>query len=117
MSLILVIDDEAQFRVMVRRMLEAEGHQVIEAENGREGLEKVRTSSPDMIVTDMIMPEKSGIETILQIRELNPKMRIVAVSGGGMASDLLSSAMSVGADEVLAKPFRATDLLRAIDDR
>lgn len=117
MSLVLIIDDDAQFRTMVRRLLEAEGHSVIEAENGNEGIEKFRSQSPDMIVTDMIMPERSGIETIMQIREESPTMRIVAVSGGDMAGDMLGSAMSVGANEVLAKPFRGEDLLRAIDRR
>lgn len=117
MSRILVIDDEPDFRQMVRRMLEAEGHEVIEAENGNVGLAKFRALSPDIIVTDIFMPEKSGYETIVEIREQNPDIRIIAISGGGgiAAGDFFLSAKQAGANQTLAKPFRSRQLIEAVD--
>lgn len=119
MSRILVIDDEPDFRQMVRRMLEAEGHEVIEAENGNEGLAKFRTLSPDIIVTDIFMPEKSGYETIVEIREQNPDVRIIAISGGGgiATGDFFQSAKQAGANQALAKPFRPQQLINAVDQK
>jgi CheY-like chemotaxis protein len=118
MSLILVVDDEPDFRETVRRLLEIEGHEVIEAASGDDGIEKFRALAPDLIVIDIFMPNKTGIETILQIRAESPSVRIIAVSGsGGIATgDFLETAKSVGADQTLAKPFRAQQLVKAIDN-
>jgi CheY-like chemotaxis protein len=115
---ILVIDDEVEFRALARRILEAEGHEVIEAGTGDEGIAQCEAHQPDIIVTDIFMPEKSGIETILQIRQTNAAVRIIAVSGaGGLASgDLLASAARAGADRTLEKPFRARQFVEAIED-
>jgi len=116
MSRILVIDDEVEFRALARRLLEAEGHEVLEAGTGQEGIEKFEAHLPDVIVTDIFMPEKSGIETILQIREKNATVRIIAVSGSGglSTSDFLASAARAGANQTLAKPFRARQLVEAV---
>ena len=116
MSRILVIDDEVEFRSLARRLLEAEGHEVIEAGTGREGVEQFEAHQPDIIVTDIFMPEKSGIETILQIRETNTTVRIIAVSGNGglAADDFLASAARAGADQTLEKPFRARQFVEAV---
>jgi CheY-like chemotaxis protein len=119
MSRILVIDDEADFRKMVRRMLEIEGHEVIEASNGIEGLDKFRALAPELIVTDIFMPEKSGYETIMQIRAEAPDIRIIAISGsGGIATaDFFQAAKEAGADQALAKPFRPAQLIDAVDEQ
>jgi CheY-like chemotaxis protein len=117
MSRILVIDDEAEFRSLARRLLEAEGHEVIEAGTGNEGIAQFEAHQPDVIVTDIFMPEKSGIETILQIREKNATVRIIAVSGSSdlSSSGFLASAARAGADQTLQKPFRLRQFFEAIE--
>jgi CheY-like chemotaxis protein len=117
MSRILVIDDEAEFRSLARRLLEAEGHEVIEAGTGNEGIAQFEAHQPDVIVTDIFMPEKSGIETILQIREKNATVRIIAVSGSSdlSSSGFLASAARAGVDQTLQKPFRLRQFFEAIE--
>lgn len=116
MALILVIDDEPGMRTMIERMLKAGGHTVILAGDGDKGLQLFRTNQPDVVVTDIIMPQREGIETIREMRELNPSVRIIAVSGaqplGGLS--FLDIARKFGADAALQKPFRAAELLGAI---
>lgn len=114
---ILVIDDEPALRATVRRMLEAAGHSVIEAENGRAGLRLFHAEAMDAVITDIIMPEQEGVETIRQIRALHPTTRIIAMSGGSRTGNLdyLKMAKTLGADATLAKPFRQQDLLALVD--
>lgn len=115
---VLVIEDEAALRQTIRRMLESAGHEVVEAENGRTGLEIFRKNSLDVVITDIIMPNKEGIETIRDIRALNPDIRIVAISGGGRTKnfDFLRIAGKLGANATLAKPFQRQQLLAALED-
>jgi CheY-like chemotaxis protein len=113
---ILIIDDDAGMRRTLSRMLCNGGHEVIEAQDGAEGMQKFRTGRPDIVVTDILMPEKDGIETILDLRRENPTLGILAISGRAINSpSYLGFAQRLGADGILAKPFRATDLLREID--
>jgi DNA-binding response OmpR family regulator len=116
MALVLVIDDEPQMRRMIRRILSAAEHDAIEAANGREGLAMFQKYRPDIVVTDILMPEKEGIETILEIRRVNAATGIIAISGGGASENLmfLDIAQKFGADAVLAKPFRAQELIDAV---
>lgn len=116
---VLVIDDEAALRATIRRMLESAGHLVVEAENGRVGLEAYRSQPADVVVTDIIMPQKEGIETIRDIRKLNGDVRIVAISGGGRNKnmDFLRIAGKLGATVTLAKPFRKEQLLACVEGR
>lgn len=116
---ILVIDDESGLRLTVRKMLESAGHEVVEAENGRRGVEAYRKDSADVVITDIIMPEKEGIETIRDIRALDPAVRIVAISGDGIGPnvDFLRIARKLGADATLAKPFRREELLACVEGR
>lgn len=115
---VLVIEDEAALRQTIRRMLESAGHEVVEAENGRTGLEIFRKNSLDVVITDIIMPNKEGIETIRDIRALNPDIRIVAISGGGRTKnfDFLRIAGKLGANATLAKPFQRQQLLATLED-
>lgn len=115
---VLVIEDEAALRQTIRRMLESAGHEVLEAENGRTGLEAFRKNSLDAVITDIIMPNKEGIETIRDIRALNPDIRIVAISGGGRTKnlDFLRIAGKLGANATLAKPFQRQQLLASLED-
>jgi len=119
---ILIIDDDPSMRRTVSRILARAGHEVIEAPDGLEGVELFRRNHPDIVVTDIVMPKKEGIETILELRRENPLTLILAISGGatllgGSAPlDYLDLAKGLGADAVLAKPFRAPDLLQEIDN-
>jgi CheY-like chemotaxis protein len=119
---ILIIDDDPSMRRTVSRILARAGHEVIEAPDGLEGVELFRRNHPDIVVTDIVMPKKEGIETILELRRENPLTLILAISGGatllgGSAPlDYLDLAKGLGADAVLAKPFRAPDLLQQIDN-
>ena len=118
MSKILVVDDDEQLRTLLRRMLSAEGHVVTEASTGVEGIQKYRDDAPDLIIIDMYMPEKEGLETIQELRGIDENVKILAVSGGGNVgfTGVLSSANAFGAQRTLAKPFRREQLLEAVND-
>jgi CheY-like chemotaxis protein len=116
MAQVLLIDDDPKMRTTLRRILESAGHAVLEAGNGREGLSLFQSRAFDVVVTDIIMPEKEGIETIIELRRTARGSRILAISGGGHAGkvDFLAVAKKLGADLVLQKPIRAAELLRAV---
>ncbi len=118
MARILVIDDEDELRTMLRQMLEHAGHEVSEAVNGAVGIEIYERDKPDLIITDIIMPEKEGVETIIALRRANPELPIIAISGGGRldATDFLSMAKKLGARHTLTKPFRRDQLLEAVGE-
>ena len=116
MAHILVIDDEAMIREMFRRILELEGYIVSEAAEGNEALARCREQCPDLIITDLIMPDKEGIETIIEILRDCPETRIIAISGGGRitAREYLELAETFGADRTLSKPIGRDELLAAV---
>jgi CheY-like chemotaxis protein len=116
MALCLVIDEEILMRRIVQHVLAADGHTVLEAEDGRIGLELLRSHQPAIVITDILMPEKEGLETIREIRKLNSATKILAMSGGGASHDahILLWAQRLGADAILAKPFRTAELLEAV---
>ena len=107
LSKVLVIDDDPVARMTLRAILEDEGYSVTCAEDGRRGLEAFRKLSPDLVVTDIIMPEKEGIETIRELQSIWPEGPIIAISGGGRTgnTDYLRLARGMGANAVLMKPF------------
>jgi CheY-like chemotaxis protein len=104
---VLVIDDDDQFRLMLRRFLEREGYDVFEASNGKEGISAFRRLQTDVVITDIIMPEVEGVETILSLRKEFPDVKIGAISGGGRnAPDgYLVMAKKLGAEFVMEKPI------------
>jgi CheY-like chemotaxis protein len=118
MSRILVIDDDQQIRELIREILERASHSVFEADNGVAGLQKMAEETVDIVVTDIIMPDKDGLETITELRKSYPEVRIIAISGGGrrVNRDYLPTAQAFGADLVLYKPFRPQDVMDAIDE-
>jgi CheY-like chemotaxis protein len=118
MARILIIDDEDELRSMLRRMLEQAGHEVTEAVNGAEGIKLYERDRPDLIITDIIMPEKEGVETIIALRQADPNLPIIAISGGGRleATDFLTMAKKLGARHTLSKPFRRDQLLEAVGE-
>ena len=116
MARILVIDDEILVRATIEAVLSTKGHAVSLAVNGRDAMAKLRGGEFDLVITDLIMPEMEGIETILAIRKELPGLHILAISGGGrmQAGDFLDMAGKLGADGVLRKPFTPEELLDAV---
>ncbi|NTU68389.1 MAG: response regulator [Chlorobiaceae bacterium] len=116
---ILVIEDEEDIRQMICEILENEGYETLQAANGSEGMEALQ-HSPEIgiIITDLIMPEKEGIETIAEIRKDFPRIRILAISGGGigMPENYLNLARALGANATLSKPFGRKELLNALEN-
>jgi DNA-binding response OmpR family regulator len=117
MATILVIDDDAQVRRMMNRVLSQAGHEVHEAANGRLGVDAFRAHRPSIVITDILMPEQEGIETIRALRREGLDTRIIAVSGGGYSHNMLflDMARQLGADSALRKPFRAAELLDTVN--
>jgi DNA-binding response OmpR family regulator len=113
---ILVIDDEPAVRYAVTRVLESNGFEVTAAADGRRGMVQFRLSHPDLVITDLIMPEQERMQTIKQIRQVDMDVKILAISGGGrlVNVDFLQVAQRFGADEILAKPFDARELLSTV---
>ena len=116
MATILIIDDEEPIRALLRTALEAAGHQMVEATNGRVGLDLYRLKPTDLIITDILMPEMEGIEFILKLRKESPSVPIIAISGSGRSStiDYLAMARRLGATAVLEKPFGREELLGVV---
>ena len=115
MARILVIDDVPQVRKLIERTLEAAGHEVSCAGNGREGLAMFSAQHADLVITDLIMPEKEGMETIQHLRSANPGLKIIAISGAPNEWMLLEMAEDHGAQMTLVKPFRLEELTGAVD--
>jgi CheY-like chemotaxis protein len=113
MKRILVIDDNEVVRNTVGRILQSGGYAVTLAEDGRKGMVSFRRERPDLVITDIIMPEQEGIETIRQILSDEPNAKIIAISGGGRMGhmDFLEVARKLGAVDILPKPFDPDDLL------
>ena len=116
MARILVIDDEELIRFAVREMVEGNGHQVEEAEDGAAGLARLGRGGIDLVITDIVMPNMEGIQAITEIRKIDREIPILAISGSGRigASDRLSAAGEAGADAVLKKPFSDKELQEKI---
>jgi CheY-like chemotaxis protein len=114
---ILIIDDEEPVRVMLRQMLEREGHEVAEGTCGREGLALYRQRPADLVITDILMPETGGLVAISELRAEFPDARIVAISGGGRDGRLnfLATARTFPGVRTLRKPFSRADLLEAVN--
>ncbi|HZT20199.1 MAG TPA: response regulator [Dongiaceae bacterium] len=105
MALILLIDDDGFYRSIIRPILEESGHQVIEAQDGLEGVERFRAQGPDLVITDMRLPGFDGGEVIRRLREMDGRARILAVSGAATFYnvDYFQLAKEVGADAILRK--------------
>jgi CheY-like chemotaxis protein len=117
MARILVIDDVAGVRRSIGSVLRRGGHDVIEASDGNEGERLARTGRPDLVIVDLLMPARDGLDTIDGIRAAGVKCPVLAVSGGGAlvdAADALAAATHV-ADATLRKPFETEDLLETVD--
>lgn len=116
MATILVIDDDASMCTLLQEALTLAGHEVDVAPHGNAGLALFRQQPRDLVITDLIMPEKEGIETIMELRRDFPDVRIIAMSGGGRwdAEGYLKIAMGAGAQRVVRKPIDLADLKRIV---
>ncbi|MFH1157518.1 MAG: response regulator [Pseudomonadota bacterium] len=115
---VLVIDDDELIRMMLRVILQRENCVVIEANNGNKGVALFKQEKPDIVITDILMPDKEGLETISEIRACNTKVKIVAMSGGGNTKNLsfLQMARNIGADHTINKPFTTDDISLLLAD-
>ena len=118
MTRILVIDDVDQVRHMLRELLERAGYEVLEATNGEEALLVYRNEPTDLIISDMMMPEKDGLDTIVEIRKEFPSARIIAMTGGGYIGPdgYLDAAKKYGALRTFTKPIDPEKMLRTIKE-
>lgn len=119
MAHILIVEDNPDFRAMMRDILLTAGHQVAEAENGLTAIRQISEGSFDLLVTDVVMPESDGIELIRNLARQGERLPILAVSGGGRnlpAAVSLALTSAAGAHRTLFKPFRASELLAAVDE-
>ncbi len=118
MARLLIIDDEKDIRDLLGETFSEQGHQIQLARSGKEGLELIRRNAVDLVLTDIFMPEKDGIETILELHEEFPDVKIIAYSGGGSVGvqDALDSAMEFGAARVFSKPLDLRKLTNAVDE-
>jgi CheY-like chemotaxis protein len=116
MARILIVDDEPEILVILERMLRKMNHETVLAGNGKEAVRRLEEAPFDLVLTDLIMPESEGIETIAAVRKRWPGVKIIAMSGGGRQSPVpyLAVAANLGADATLAKPFDRADLVNAL---
>ena len=118
MRKVLVIDDEPYILLMLKKMLEKAGYEVDLASNGKEGLELFEKESADLVITDIIMPDKEGLEIIMEMKKKRPNLKIIAISGGGRISpeSYLECAAHFGASRVFQKPFKQKELVAAVNE-
>jgi DNA-binding NtrC family response regulator len=114
---ILLVDDEDGVRTLISGFLRRNGHEVVEAPSGRAALRILQTELIDVVISDINMPDVDGLEVIRSVRELQPGLPVVAVTGGGMipGSVLLKTAQAMGAMRTLEKPFGLQELLESVE--
>lgn len=118
MPRILVIDDDQDIRTLLRTALERTGHEVVEASNGLEGVRRWREVRPDLVITDLMMPGKDGLDMVFEMVSLAPDVRVIAMTGGGWkeAIDRLHDARLFGAVRTVAKPFTLSEMVRIVGE-
>ena len=118
MQKILIIDDEPHILLMLKKMLERYNFEIDMATNGVEGIALFKISTPDLVITDIIMPEMEGLETIREMKRLKADLKIIAMSGGGKVSadSYLKIAGIFGASKSIAKPFTMKEMIEAVQD-
>lgn len=119
MAKILVVDDEEPIRTLLSKILGKDGHEAMEAEDGVHACEAYQDAEIDLIITDLVMPRKNGIEMIMQLKKSHPDVKVIAISGGSGFSgqiDLLSVAQLLGARHIIKKPFTVDEIRAAVND-
>ena len=113
---ILIIDDDEQIRAFLRRVLEAAGYMVTDAPNGQEGLRQFRQTPTALVITDLFMPDRDGLEVTMALHRESPTVRIIVLTGGSGQRDFLEVAKLLGAHRTMRKPIMIAELLQAVDD-
>ena len=121
MQRILIIDDNQQIQLMLKETLEDEGYEVRVTSNGKEGMHSWHKEPFDLVITDLLMPEKEGLETIMELRRESPTTKIIAISGGLRTNgldvfDQLGLAKRLGANRIFRKPVSLPDFLKAVEE-
>ena len=113
---VLIVDDEEMVRMVIANTLRKVGITVEEAENGRAAILRFQEDPADVVITDIIMPEQEGIETIIELKRMSPTVKIIAMSGGGRVgtTDYLEIARDFGANRIFTKPFDRMKVLEAV---
>jgi two-component system response regulator (stage 0 sporulation protein F) len=114
MATILIIDDQESIRALLRTTLEAEGHEVVEASNGRIGLDLYRQRPTAVVITDILMPELNGLDLLVELTREFIHAKVIAISGSGERKNVLDHAKLLGARRTFQKPFSMTQLLDAV---
>jgi DNA-binding NtrC family response regulator len=116
MTKILVIDDDALVRKSIVHLLEGAGYEVLSADDGKRGMAMFRSEQPDLVITDIVMPEQEGIQTITEMLKSKPGTKIIAISGAGRIgnTDFLKIAQALGAMDAIPKPFDPDELLTVV---
>ncbi|MDH5337884.1 MAG: response regulator [Nitrospira sp.] len=114
MASILIVDDDAPVRVLLRDILEEDGHHIREAENGHIGLTLYRDSPADLVITDILMPERDGMEVTLALTQEFLDARVIAMTGATGDQNFLNVAKLFGARRVIQKPFTVEDIRRVV---
>jgi len=115
---ILIIDDDEQIRVLLEQMMEWAGYDVMVAENGKVAMQMQAASPADLVITDLIMPEQEGLETISRLKKAYRDIKIIAISGGGRIGPeaYLPAALELGADKVFSKPFDVQEVVVCVKE-
>lgn len=113
---VLIIDDDEQIRVLLEQMMLWAGFEVMVAENGKVGMQLQRDRPADLVITDLIMPEQEGLETISRLKKDYRGIKIIAISGGGRIGPeaYLPAALELGADRVFSKPFDVQEIVQTV---
>ena len=116
MASILIVDDDLQIQKLLKQILEKEGHETMVAADGLEAMRKYKQKRPDLLITDIVMPKKEGIELIMELKQLEPDVKIIAMSGGGQvdAETYLAMANKLGAKATIGKPLDRKELLSKV---
>lgn len=114
MASILIVDDDASIRTLLRRILQEDGHQIREAVNGDIALTLYREAPDDLVITDILMPERGGMEVTLALTREFPDARVIAMTGATDNQNFLNVAKLFGARQILQKPFKVEDVHRAV---
>ncbi len=117
MARVLIVEDDEAFRTVLKQMLLTAGHVVMEAASGREAIRALRLEPPDLVLTDLVMPDQDGLEVIMMLRKEIPEIPVIAMSGGLANSPLyLDLAKKLGARRLLFKPFAPEQLFAALQE-
>jgi CheY-like chemotaxis protein len=115
MALILVVDDEEPIREILREALESAGHRVVTANDGRDALRVYHAQRPDVVITDIVMPRRSGIDLVLELSRVSPAPHIIAMSGV-TGKDFLDAAREANVARTFVKPFDIREVMRVVDE-